>query len=172
MERKEIKWAVTLFLGVIFGILTFWVWRCSPTEYYVEVRAEQIAKRLETTRSGDRFYLLFDTKYGLMENRVSYAKYISSSNGRIAIFNLSLAEYDSLLDNPQAMEKEYPAMKYYGYYLLGRILSALVWFILVIWGTTAWVEYKQSGDSYDQNGKYTLVVASGILFGFVLYLIA
>lgn len=172
MERKEIKWAVTLFLGVVFGILTFWVWRCSPTEYNVEVRAEQIAKRLETTRSGDRFYLLFDTEYGLMENRVSYAKYISSSNGRIAIFNLSLAEYDSMLDNPQAMEKEYPNMKYSNWFGLGRLLSIALWILLMVPGIVSWLEHKYSRRSYDYNGKYFLVMASGILFGFVLYLIA
>lgn len=169
---KEIKWAIALFLGVFLGIFTLWVWVYSPSRQYVEVRAEQIAKRLSPTRNGDRFYILYDTKYGPMENQVSYAKYVTSSNGRIVTFNLSLADYDMMLDNPQAMQSEYPTIKYVNWFYFGRCASIFIWVLIVVPGMVSWVEYKGSGKEYDYGGKYLLVISSGMLFGFILYLIA
>lgn len=46
----------------------------------IEVTGYQIAKRVNPTRNGDRFSVLLDTEYGMMEIPVSYATYITSSN--------------------------------------------------------------------------------------------
>lgn len=55
----------------------------------ITITGEQIAKRLENTRYGDRFYLLMDTQYGVMEIPVSYSLYIQSSNDEVHSLKLN-----------------------------------------------------------------------------------
>lgn len=170
METSNLRWDRTFWVSLILFLITYLIWYNPVFNGQVEVRAEQIAKRIENTKYGDRFYLLFDTKYGLMENQVSYAKYISSSNDRIAIFNLSLAEYKSLLDNPQAMEKEYPIMKYKALFIVGMVLDVGL-FLVVLIGllyNLQWIDSEQ--DKWDWVPW--AIVAGSMIYGFVLYLIA
>lgn len=170
MGTNNLKWGLTLWVSLLLFLITYLIWYNPVFNGQVEVRAEQIAKRIENTKYGDRFYLLFDTKYGLMENQVSYAKYISSSNDRIAIFNLSLAEYTSLLDNPQAMEKEYPVMRFKNLFITGRVFDIIL-FLVVLVGLLYNLQFTDNPKCKWDWVPWAIITGS-MIYGFVLYLIA
>lgn len=162
MERKEIKWAVTLLLGVILGILTFGI--CNQDLYIkgLSLEGEQIAKRVENTKYGDKFYILVDTKYGLIEKELPYNQWVNSSNNEYKKFRIKYAEARGQLENPRAVQKDYP---YTGY-----AIAILILFVLGCIFEIGLLIQSMMGRGNDY--QYLGIVLLAILFGFVLYLIA
>lgn len=158
---KEIKWGVTLLLGVTLGILTFGF--CSQDLYIngLSLEGEQIAKRVENTKYGDKFYILVDTKYGLIEKELPYNQWVNSSNNEYRKFRIKYAKARDQLENLQAVQKDYP---YTGYATAMLILFGLG----CIFEIGLLIRAMSGGNDYQYLGTVLLA----ILFGFVLYLIA
>lgn len=101
----------------------------------ITVTGEQIAKRLENTKYGDRFYLLMNTQYGVMEIPVSYSLYIQSSNDEIHSLRIKLLTANNALENTSKLQQAYPFINHFGYHIaiwiLGTILGAVTFVALV-----------------------------------------
>lgn len=102
----------------------------------ITVTGEQIAKRLENTKYGDRFYLLMDTQYGVMEIPVSYSLYIQSSNEEIHSLRIKLLTANNALEDTSKLQQAYPFLNHFGYHLavwiLGVILGVLTLAVIFI----------------------------------------
>lgn len=89
----------------------------------ITVTGEQIAKRLENTKHGDRFYLLMDTQYGVMEIPVSYSLYIQSSNEEIHSLRIKLLTANNALEDTSKLQQAYPFLKHFGYHIAVWIMG-------------------------------------------------
>lgn len=159
---KHLKWLITLLLGVTLGILTFGF--CSQDPYItgLPLEGEQIVKRMESTKHGDKFYILVDTKYGLVEKRLPYAQWINSSNNEYRKFRIKYAEVRNQLENLQAVKKDYPYIGYGGAMIILFILGCIFEIGLFI----------QSAFGGGNGYRYLGIILLAMLFGFILYLIA
>lgn len=60
----------------------------------------------------DKFYVLLDSQYGVMEIPVTYYSYLYSSNEQVHSYKLSASNCLEYLDNTQDFCKAYPALRY------------------------------------------------------------
>lgn len=131
----------------------------------VEVTGYQIAKRVNPTRNGDRFSVLLDTEYGVMEIPVSYTTYITSSNNCKHSWKIKLLTAYNGLDNTSKLQEAYPFLQH-------GILHCLVWVLAVVvgvasfLGTILWVPE----DIWDKVFVYGWfpINGLGLLFGLIL----
>lgn len=91
----------------------------------VLVQGLQICKRVESTKFGDRFYLILDSQYGVAEVPVSYTKYIASSNDEVRGVYYSPRALSIQLEDTQELQEDYPMLKHLGLYLLLWIASVV-----------------------------------------------
>lgn len=98
----------------------------------IEVTGYQIAKRVNPTRNGDRFSVLWDTEYGVMEIPVSYATYITSSNNCKHSWRIKLLTAYNGLDNTSKLREAYPFLQH-------DTLHCLVWGLAIVIGLTSLV---------------------------------
>lgn len=98
----------------------------------ITVTGEQIAKRLENTKYGDRFYLLMDTQYGVMEIPVSYGLYIQSSNEEIHSLRIKLLTANNALEDTSKLQQAYPFLKHFGYHIAVWILGVTLGILTLV----------------------------------------
>ena len=138
--KSELKQVWMSLVIIICGSLAFEA--THSAKYWqserITITGEQIAKRLENTRYGDRFYLLMDTQYGVMEIPVSYNLYIQSSNDEVHSLRIKLLTANNALEDTHKLEQAYPFLQHFGLHIavwaLGVILgiftlAALITFI-------------------------------------------
>lgn len=131
----------------------------------IEVTGYQIAKRVNPTRNGDRFSVLLDTEYGVMEIPVSYATYITSSNNCKHSWKIKLLTAYNGLDNTSKLQEAYPFLQH-------DIRHCLVWVLAIgvgvasFLGTILWVPE----DIWDKVFVYGWfpINGLGLLFGLIL----
>lgn len=130
----------------------------------IEVTGYQIAKRVNPTRNGDRFSVLLDTEYGVMEIPVSYATYITSSNNCKHSWKIKLLTAYNGLDNTSKLREAYPFLQH-------DTLNCLIWVLAIVvglasfLGTILWVPE----DIWDKVFVYGWFLVNGL--GAVLGLI-
>lgn len=137
--NKKIKLIGLACLGICLGIMAYTSvhsliqWQQDK----VSVQGNQICKRTESTQHGDRFYILLDSQYGVVEIPVSYTKYITSSNDSMQrVYYSPRALYMQLGDTPE-LQRDYPMIKYIEWYLLLWISSAVIALTLFCSGAPA-----------------------------------
>lgn len=136
------KWFKRIGLSVIalgLGLASFL--SVSTLRYWVtemiDVSGNQIAKRLENTKYGDRFYLLIDSEYGVMEIPVSYNLYLSSSNDEQHSFRIKLKTADYALEDTSILQEAYPFLKYIELIIFFWVASGIaLLFTLLSWAVS------------------------------------
>lgn len=98
----------------------------------IEVTGYQIAKRVNPTRHGDRFSVLWDTEYGMMEIPVSYAIYTTSSNNCKHSWRIKLLDAYNGLDNTSKLREAYPFLQH-------DTLHCLVWILAIVVGLASFI---------------------------------
>lgn len=152
--KKKIKRALATAFIVLSGICCYIgvqsvIWYPSQE---ITVTGNQIAKRCtphlysprKSTRvySKDRFYVLLESQYGAMEIPVTYNTYLHSSNDEVHSFRIDLQEAMSYLDNPQALLKSYPGLRYSNIGvipLIFGIIFGVVSLAVVITNVSIWI---------------------------------
>lgn len=128
----------------------------------ITVTGEQIAKRLENTKYGDRFYLLIDTQYGVMEIPVSYSLYIQSSNEEIHSLRIKLLTANNALEDTSKLQQAYPFLKHFGYHIAVWILGVTLG-ILTLVASVIFICYCSDKDeTFDPKNLTDLGFAIGL----------
>lgn len=60
----------------------------------------------------DKFYILLDSQYGVMEIPVTYYTYLNSSNEQVHSYKITASNAKEYLENTQDFYKAYPALRY------------------------------------------------------------
>lgn len=92
----------------------------------IEVSGYQIAKRVNPTQQGDKFSLLWDTKYGVMEIPVTYASYIKSSNDDSHSIRIKLLTVYNGLEDTSILQEDYPFLQHWTLHIVIWVLGILV----------------------------------------------
>lgn len=121
LKKIWISLALTLSPILMYGALSIAKYWLSEK---IEVTGYQIAKRVIPTRNGDRFSVLLDTEYGVMEIPVSYATHITSSNNCKHSWKIKLPTPYNGLDNTSKLQGAYP-------FLQNIMLHCLVWILAI-----------------------------------------
>lgn len=129
----------------------------------ITITGEQIAKRLENTRYGDRFYLLMDTQYGVMEIPVSYSLYIQSSNDEVHSLRIKLLTANNALEDTHKLEQAYPFLQHFGLHIAVWILGVILG-ILTLAASVTFIHDKYTV----YNPKEDWVWAVFILFNILM----
>lgn len=128
----------------------------------ITVTGEQIAKRLENTKYGDRFYLLMDTQYGVMEIPVSYSLYVQSSNEEIHSLRIKLLTANNALEDTSKLQQAYPFLKHFGYHTAVWILGVTLG-ILTLVASVIFICYCSDKDeAFDPRNPTDLGFAIGL----------
>lgn len=128
----------------------------------ITVTGEQIAKRLENTKYGDRFYLLMDTQYGVMEIPVSYSLYIQSSNDEIHSLRIKLITANNALGGTSKLQQAYPFIKHFGYHIAVWILGVILG-IVTLAASVIFICYCTDKDeAFDSKNPTDLGFAIGL----------
>lgn len=128
----------------------------------ITVTGEQIAKRLENTKYGDRFYLLMDTQYGVMEIPVSYSLYVQSSNDEIHSLRIKLLTANNALEDTSKLQQAYPFLKHFGYHIAVWILGVTLG-ILTLVASVIFICYCTDKDErFDPRNPADLGFAIGL----------
>lgn len=98
----------------------------------IEVTGYQIAKRINPTRNGDKFSVLWDTQYGVMEIPVTYATYITSSNDCKHSWRIKLLTAYNGLENTSKLQEAYPFLQRDALHIICWVLSILIGFASLI----------------------------------------
>lgn len=137
--NKKIKLISLVCLGIGLGIMAY-----TSTHSLIQwqqnkvlVQGNQVCKRIESTRYGDRFYLILDSQYGVVEIPVSYPKYITSSNDALQRIYYSPRALSLQLGDTPELQRDYPMIKYLRWYLLLWISSAVIALTLFCAGAPA-----------------------------------
>lgn len=126
MKRINKVWMGLVLLGsfmVQYGALSnakYW-----QTEK-IEVTGYQIAKRINPTRNGDQFSVLWDTEYGVMEIPVTYSTYITSSNDCKHSWRIKLLTAYNGLDNTSKLQEAYPFLQRDALHIVEWVLAILL----------------------------------------------
>lgn len=129
----------------------------------ITITGEQIAKRLENTGYGDRFYLLMDTQYGVMEIPVSYSLYIQSSNDEVHSLRIKLLTANNALEDTHKLEQAYPFLQHFGLHIAVWVLGVILG-ILTLAASVTFIQDKY--EAY--NPKEDWVWAVFILFNILM----
>lgn len=93
----------------------------------INVYGTQIAKRISPSQRGDRFYILLDSQYGVIEIPCTYHQYISSSNNAKVSFRIKLLNANRYLEDTSKLQEEHPILcnepVVMGYWLLSLIFA-------------------------------------------------
>ena len=126
--KSELKQVWMSLIIIIGGSLAFEA--THSAKYWqserITITGEQIAKRLENTRYGDRFYLLMDTQYGVMEIPVSYNLYIQSSNDEVHSLRIKLLTANNALEDTHKLEQAYPFLQHFGLHIAVWVLGVIL----------------------------------------------
>lgn len=126
--KSELKQVWMSLVIIICGSLAFEA--THSAKYWqserITITGEQIAKRLENTRYGDRFYLLMDTQYGVMEIPVSYNLYTQSSNDEVHSLRIKLLTANNALEDTHKLEQAYPFLQHFGLHIAVWVLGVIL----------------------------------------------
>lgn len=128
----------------------------------ITVTGEQIAKRLENTKYGDRFYLLMNTQYGVMEIPVSYGLYIQYSNDEIHSLRIKLLTANNALENTSKLQQAYPFLKHFGYHIAVWILGVTLGMLTLVASVISTCYCTDKDEAFDPRNPTDLGFAIGL----------
>lgn len=143
MDIKKITIGLKL-LGVILLGAYSWYTVHTIIEWQndtITVEGNQIAKRLENTKYGDRFYLIIDSQYGVVEIPVNYATYLKSSNEQVQRLDYSPRALSRQLGDTPKLQGDYLMIRYIGWYYFLWVSAALIAFWSFVYGTIRLISY-------------------------------
>ena len=164
-ELKQVWMSLVIIIG---GLLAFEA--THSAKYWqserITITGEQIAKRLENTRYGGRFYLLMDTQYGVMDIPVSYSLYIQSSNDEVHSLRIKLLTANNALEDTHKLEQAYPFLQHFGLHIAVWVLGVILG-IFTLAASLTFIQYCT--DKYAvYNPKEDWVWVGFILFNILM----
>lgn len=131
MDIKKTKWSRLTLNALFFTLCAILGWYSVHTLVKwqtdtILIEGNQIAKRTEPTKYGDRFYLILDSQYGVVEILVPYTKYIAFSNEQVQRVYYSPRALSRQLGDTPELQRDYPMLKYINWYMMLWIGSTLL----------------------------------------------